>query len=93
MSEYFFFLVIVVIMSFMDVLDFRKPRNSGFWSITHDAWDMWHLLKFLLYLIIVVYLIDFEKHWKYGDLSYEITAYIIIAVIPHYLILHKWFKD
>ena len=93
MSEYLFFLLIVVIMSFMDVIDFRRPRDSGFWSITDDGWDAWHVLKFILYVLIVFYLIDFDKHLKYGDLSYEITIFIVLAVFPHYLILHKWLKE
>lgn len=81
-------------MSFMDVLDFRVKRGSGFWSIDNSLFiDAWHSLKFILYIIIVMKLYDVNQLQDYGSASIELVIYIVIAVFPHWLILHYLFKE
>ena len=92
--NYLFFLLIVILMSLMDVLDFRFKRGSGFWSIDNSLFiDAWHSLKLLLYGIIIFKLFDVNQLQDYGSASIELVIYIAIAVFPHWLILHYFFKE
>ena len=90
MKNKLFFLTIVIIMSFMDVINFRE-FDFFLLQITNSGYDVWHLLKLILYGLIVYILFDKNKLNNYGNLSVELTIYICLAVFPHWFILHYIF--
>ncbi len=77
-------------MTLMDVINFRE-FDSFLFQITNSGWDVWHLLKLILYADIVWFLFDREKLKNYGNATIELTIYICIAVFLHWFILHYLF--
>ena len=90
MRNKLYFFAIVVIMTLMDVINFRE-FDLFLLQITNSGYDVWHLLKLILYILIVYILFDKRTLRNYGRLSIELTIYICIAVFPHWLILHYIF--
>ena len=78
-------------MSFMDVINFRFLHDAGFFSITNSGFDIWHLIKLILYVVIVWYLFNKDTIKNYGKASIELFIYFGIAVVPHWFILHYLF--
>ena len=77
-------------MTLMDVINFRE-FDSFLFQITNSGWDLWHLLKLILYIDIVWFLFDKEKLKNYGKAVIELAIYMNIAVFFHWFILHYLF--
>jgi len=82
----------VAFNSFMDVFDFRFPRDSGFWSIDSSYkysifhYDAWHLTKHLMWAGVLMAATWGRKFWK--TIS---VAFLLINFFLHQIILHGIF--
>lgn len=82
---YLLFSLAIFCDAFMDHLNFRKKRNSGFWSIhTKDVNDGWHWTKKLMWTIIGIALVGIS--WKLAILAW-------INLIVHEVMFHKFWKE
>ena len=85
------FLIIIVSDSIVDEVAFHRLRESGFWSITKNQFDAFHLFKLIKYLAILVSFIKIT--WQiattFRELSFMLFIYVaIIMYLIHEIILH-----
>ena len=81
--KYRTFLIVVVLMAFMDGFNFYFPHNDGWFSLTYgpgsNNWDAWHTLKRMILLVLFIDAHGFKFKdgywWEYAIL-YLGTAYI-----------------
>ena len=80
-------LIVVILTSLMDYWNFKVPHQSGFWSLTHDFWDAWHLSKNLC-LMIVFWLFAKDRNFEKQEWILYWVAVALVMYVPHQLILH-----
>lgn len=84
--------IAVFLNGFMDHINFRFPKDSGFWSIhTTDEIDAWHISKKIMWAIIIIGFIGVKKVCsKIG--RFVFVVYALINYIVHEYVLHRLFK-
>ena len=93
MTEYIYFGIIVMLMAFMDVFNFKLPHNKGWFSLTYgpgsNNWDVWHILKRGILLTIFLYMFGFypeQLAWWLHGMGFALIAYIGQVLIYDVLI-------
>lgn len=82
-----FLALAVIFNALMDVMDFRMPRGSGFWSIDSSLFlDAWHLFKYLMWSAVLAAAV-----WKRSRWGYIIIMFAILNLALHEIILHGIF--
>ena len=80
LNKYVSFTIIVCLMAIMDVLNFQMPYDSGFFSLTSGYFDMWHLSKWVILLIIAIkFTWDAKDTKKLNILRLVVLAFIALA--------------
>ena len=91
LNKYLAFTFIVIMLALMDVLNFQIPHNTGFFSLTDGYFDMWHLLKFCILLLIAI-----KLTWNINDTKkinvLRLVALGFIALAGQLLIYNGLFK-
>ena len=82
------FFLYIIFTSYMDIFNFQKPRNKGFWCINSKRFDAWHLFK---HFSIATIITGFMIYQGFSTIEWIIglIIYMCIAYFPHELILHK----
>ena len=85
------FLIIVISDSIIDEVTFHQARNSGFWSITANQFDAFHLFKLVKYLTILIAFVKITWHRErnFRELCFILFIYIAIMMyLIHEVVLH-----
>lgn len=83
-AEIVLFTVAVICNGIMDILNFRHPRGSGFWSIDESlVLDGWHLFKYIMMAALVAAIAVKKRYW-----AYLVAALALINYAFHEFILH-----
>jgi len=93
MTEYIYFGIIVMLMAFMDGFNFHFPHNKGWFSLTYgegsNSWDIWHILKRSILLVIFIYMFGFEITkwiWWVNGIAFALIAWLLQYLIYDVLI-------
>ena len=93
MEPYIYFVIIVMLMAFMDGFNFYFPHNKGWFSLTYgpgsNSWDIWHILKRLILLVIFIYMFGFypeQLAWWLHGMGFALIAYALQRLIFNTLI-------
>jgi len=90
-NAYISFLAICILKAVMDGLNFTIPYNSGFFSITKDWWDAWHLSWVAILIIIGIHFVwQKESKWQINILRLGVLG--IIAYLTQLFIYNFLFK-
>ena len=91
LNKYVSFTIIVCLMAIMDVLNFQIEYDSGFFSLTSGYFDMWHLSKFCILLLIAIQFVWSKTDTK-KDNVLKLIALGGIALAGQLLIYNGLFK-
>jgi len=98
-QAYIFVGLAAFLSALMDWCNFKRPRNSGYWSIhTKDKWDAWHHSRKIRYACFFLW--GAVLYLKQPNMEEIITIIILhplifgfIVLIVHYIFYHLIFKE
>lgn len=87
-NDYIVFGIICLLKAIMDGMNFVKPWNDGFFSLTAGWWDAWHLSWWTI-LFLIAYKFRWETlNWQTSLLEMAamgVMAFVIQKVVYNFL--------
>ena len=91
LNKYVSFGILVILKAVMDYLNFQVEHNTGFYSLTDGWWDLWHLCGWLIFFLIAIHLVKWNKpNWQKSMLQYLVLGFMaLIGQLFFYNFLFK----